>query len=442
MDVELQILKHLARDAHTTAPVVDEYCAEYKELFKEVRSYECFKYLHLGIISSIKRKSLPEIAKTVGMISGQSLHHFIANSPWSVDELKEKRLSRIRQALNGQAITVIIDETGDRKKGKKTDYVSRQYLGSIGKIDNGIVSVHAYGIYNNISFPLIFKIFKPRGTLKESDKYKTKIELAAEIITELMDFGWKIELVLSDSLYGESSQFIRTLDKYKLPDVVAIRSNHVVWMPSNQKVRANKWCKFERVFSNQKSETRYIREIIYGKKRAVTYWEVTTDPETMPENSTSFIMTNIQGNVKKFLGNLYGLRTWVEYGFRQCKQELGWTDYRFTSFKDIERWWEIIFDVYTLVSLNSQPLLSLNQQQTSKVEKKNRHQNDFSSHQLLCCGSGWKNTLNNLRLILQPILVMWLIFPWLEVFPNSKLLLGFNHIISLINQYQPFCYSS
>ncbi len=90
MDVELQILKHLARDAHSTAPVIDEYCSEYKDLFKEVRSYECFKYLHLGIISSIKRKSLPQIAKTVGMISAQSLHHFLANSPWSVDELKKK----------------------------------------------------------------------------------------------------------------------------------------------------------------------------------------------------------------------------------------------------------------------------------------------------------------------------------------------------------------
>ena len=332
---------------------------------------------------------------------------------------------------------MVIDETGDRKKGKKTDYVARQYLGSIGKIDNGIVSVNAYGIYKNITFPLTLKIFKPRETLKESDKYQTKIELAVEMITELIDFGWKIELVLADSLYGESSQFISTLEKYKLPYIVAIRSNHGVWMPSDQKVRANKWCKFERRFSNQKSEIRYIREIIYGKRIAVTYWEVTTDSETMPENSTSFIMTNIQGNVKKFLGNLYGLRTWVEYGFRQCKQELGWTDYRFTSFKDIEKWWEIIFSVYTMVSLNSQPLLSLNQQKTSKSERK-KNSVDLAVHQQWDCGSGWKNTLNNLRLILQPTLVMWLIFPWLEVFPNSKLRLGFNHLISLINQYQPF----
>jgi hypothetical protein len=157
----------------------------------------------------------------------------------------------------------------------------------------------------------------------------------------------------------------------------------------------------ERIFSNQKSENRYIREIIYGKKGAVTYWEVTTDPETMPENSTSFIMTNIQENVKKSLGNLYGLRTWVEYGFRQCKQELGWTDYRFTSFKDIKRWWEIIFSVSPMVSLNSQPFLSLNQQQTSKIEKK-KNSVDFSIHQQWDCGRGWKNTLNNLRLILQP----------------------------------------
>ena len=338
MDVELQILKHLARDAHSTAPVIDEYCAEYKELFKEVRNYECFKYLHLGIISSIKRKSLPEIAKTVGIVSAQSLHHFIANAPWSVQEVKEKRLRKILKALKGQAITVVIDETGDRKKGKKTDYVSRQYLGSVGKIDNGIVSVNAYGIYEHLTFPLIFKVFRPRETLKAEDKYKTKIELASEMISEIINYGFKVELVLSDSLSGESSQFLRALEKHQLPYVVAIRSNHSVLMPSSLRVRANKWCKFERIFSNQKTETRYIREIVYGKKRTVTYWEVTTDPETLPPNSTSLSMTNIQGNVKKFLGNLYGLRTWVEYGFRQCKQELGWTDYRFTSFQDIEKW--------------------------------------------------------------------------------------------------------
>lgn len=143
MDVELQILKHLPRDPHPTVSVIDEYCAEYKNLFKEVRNYECFKYLHLGIISPIQRKSLPGIASVVGLNSAQSLHHFIAKSPWSVDELKLNRLKKIKRALTGKAITVVIDEYCDRKKGKKTDYVARQYLGSVGKVDNGIVSVNA-----------------------------------------------------------------------------------------------------------------------------------------------------------------------------------------------------------------------------------------------------------------------------------------------------------
>jgi SRSO17 transposase len=438
MDVELQILKHLARDAHATVAIIDEYCAEYKELFKEVRNYECFKYLHLGIISTLKRKSLPEIAKVVSINSAQSLHHFLANSDWSVNQLKQRRLNKIKKILNGNAITVVIDETGDRKKGKKTDYVARQYLGSVGKIDNGIVSVNAYGVYSHITFPLSVKIFKPKGTLREEDKYKTKIELATEIITELVEEGFNIKLVLADSFYGESSQFIRKLGLYKLAYVVAIRSNHGVWLPANQSVRANKWCKFERRFSNQKSEIRYIREIVYGKKRAITYWEITTDPETLPENSTTFVMTNLQGNLKKTLGDLYGLRTWVEYGFRQCKQELGWTDYRLTNFQHIERWWEIIFCVYTMISLNTPAFLDLDKSRQIEMEVQKNSAVDFSNHQLWNHENGWKNTLNNLRLILQPLFLFGLISPWLDIFPNSDLFRGFNHLISLMNQFKPF----
>ncbi len=94
MEVELQVLKHLAREAHPTVAIIDEYCAEYKDLFKEVRNYECFKYLHLGIISPIKRKSLPEIAKVVSINSAQSLHHFIANKELVSREIKK---SEVRQ---------------------------------------------------------------------------------------------------------------------------------------------------------------------------------------------------------------------------------------------------------------------------------------------------------------------------------------------------------
>ena len=49
MDVELQILKHLKRDARPTVSIIDQYCSAYNDLFSEVRSYECFKYLHQGM---------------------------------------------------------------------------------------------------------------------------------------------------------------------------------------------------------------------------------------------------------------------------------------------------------------------------------------------------------------------------------------------------------
>ena len=283
-------------------------------------------------------------------------------------------------------------------------------------------------------------MFKPKGTLKEDDTYKTKIELASSIVTELIDLGFKIELVLADSLYGEASSFIRTLENHNLDWVVAIRSNHGVWLPSEQKVRANKWCKFRRTFSNQKSETRYIREIIYGKRNRRTYWELTTDPETMPENSTSFVMTNIQlsrSKMKKTLGNLYGLRIGREYGFRQCKQELGWTDYRFTNFQEINKWWEIIFSAYWMISVHSKVFGDLNLDRAlsdSNISDQESIAN-FALHQQWSDKEGWKSTLNNFRLIIQPTVLFWMIVPWLEVFPNRSLLLGFHQLIAVMNQF-------
>ena len=112
----------------------------------------------------------------------------------------------------------------------------------------------------------------------------------------------------------------------------------------------------------------------------------------MPKNSTTFVMTNLQGNLKKSLGDLYGLRTRVEYGFRQCKQELGWTDYRFTHFQHIERWWEMIFCVYTMISLNSPVFLGLNQSRQIETEVQENSDVDFSNHSQWNHEYGWKNT--------------------------------------------------
>ena len=113
------------------------------------------------------------------------------------------------------------------------------------------------------------------------------------------------------------------------------------------------------------------------------------------------------------------------------------TDYRLTNFEDINKWWEIIMSAYLMITLNTQVFLSLNisdsqdsQSATSTI--------DFSVHPQWNHQTAWKNVLNNFRLIIQPTLLLWLIFPWLEVFPNSSLLLGFHHLIEVMNQFKPF----
>ena len=78
------------------------------------------------------------------------------NPPWSVRALRQRRIELIFSLLGGRKLVLVIDETGDRKKGHTTDYVKRQYIGNLGKVENGIVSVDAYGMIDNIAFPLTF----------------------------------------------------------------------------------------------------------------------------------------------------------------------------------------------------------------------------------------------------------------------------------------------
>ena len=336
-----------AREAQKTVKLIDSYCENYKDLFVEVRSYEHFKHLQLGLISEIKRKSLPAIAKALGLENEQGLHHFLTDSPWSAKELEKRRLELILKILEGEEIEVIIDETGDKKAGETTDYVKRQYIGNLGKIEKGIVSVNAYGYYQGIVFPLKFKIFKPKGTLKKGDKYQTKPELGAIIIQELIEIGFKIKRILADSLYGESeSNFISILDELKIEYAVGIRGNHGVWLGPGEKIRTNNWRKFKHIRWDGKEETRYIREIIYGQRREIQYWEITIDKEKIPDNGTWLVMTKIPGINSKDVGGIYKIRAWEENGFKNSKNELGWADFRVTNYPQIQKWWELVMCAY------------------------------------------------------------------------------------------------
>jgi len=127
------------------------------------------------------------------------------------------------------------------------------------------------------------------------------------MIRYLHQVGFKFNLVLANSLYEEShSTFIRVLNEFQLKYAVAICSNHAVWLPQSQ--------------------------------------------------SEKIVMTKILGIKFQEVGNLYGLRNWIEYGLKPSENELGWADFRFTDYSQIQKWWELVMSAYLMFSLHSKAL--------------------------------------------------------------------------------------
>src|SRR5260370_12712375 len=254
------------RRATPTVAFIDQYCAHFRGLFHNVRHFDQFTAVHLGLLAETRRKSLPRLGKTVH-VDPQALHHFLAHADWSVETLRRQRLEVLRQALGTTPCILCLDETGDRKQGHTTDYAASQYIGNVHTLANDVVSVNAYGVLDTTTFPLLFRIYKPQTRLKPGDVYKTKPQLASEIVEELLALGFRFSVVLADSLYGESGPFIAALHRLGLQYVVAIRPTPGVWMLPGQPIRQTRWRPFERVFTDGSSEQRFLRETIFGRRQ-------------------------------------------------------------------------------------------------------------------------------------------------------------------------------
>jgi SRSO17 transposase len=90
---------------------------------------------------------------------------------------------------------------------------------------------------------------------------------------------------------------------------VAIRSHHAVWLLRGQRVRQTRWRPCERVFTAGSTERRFLRETVYGTRRAIRSYQITTDPQTLPPETTWDLMTNLPGKIQQTVGNTFGLRT-------------------------------------------------------------------------------------------------------------------------------------
>ena len=140
------------------------------------------------------------------------------------------------------------------------------------------------------------------------------------------------------------------------------------------------------------------------------------------------------------MGIQYTLRNWIEYGFKQVKNELGWHDYRLTDYNSIERWWELIFSVYLLVSFHADE--SRQQQQHHSNDSPSEDSQPaallllFNQHPHWELGIAWKSALNNLRLLLQPYWCWAWLEIWLQIFPVPRLKRGLHQLMDDMDAFR------
>ena len=172
------------------------------------------------------------------------IQHFISESPWDWRESFDSVANGISRAMvetGTGKIGLLIDESSHLKKGNKSVGVCRQYSGTIGKVDNCQVAVYGglstqnyYGLIDAALYlPSEWTEDKKRctkaGIPKAFQKYKTKPQLAIEIVKRQKESGIKFDFVGADGLYGNAPHFLNSLDQMDLLFVVEVHSNERVY---------------------------------------------------------------------------------------------------------------------------------------------------------------------------------------------------------------------
>jgi SRSO17 transposase len=104
----------------------------------------------------------------------QSLHHFVANAPWSDQALLERVRHFVLPVMkrNGSVVAWIVDDTGFVKKGTHSVGVVRQYCGQVGKQENCRVAVSLSVATEQASLPIAWRLYLPETWAKDRKRRK------------------------------------------------------------------------------------------------------------------------------------------------------------------------------------------------------------------------------------------------------------------------------
>ena len=265
----------------------------------------------------------------------------------------------------------MVDDTGDRKDGTATAHVARQYLGSVGKVDNGIVAVTSLWADERCYWPVHAVPYTPASRLAAGERdpgFRTKPRLAVELVQAARTAKIPFGAVVADCFYGDNPGFTDALTAAKVPFVLALKPHKGTWAPADQAhtpveaagelgwrspSRPGRWRRVTRRFRDGHAEAWWAADAQlggWGPDRRLRLVVATTDPAKLPGHSSWYLLTNLprprsrrgqQANLAEVV-RLYGLRNWVEQGYKQVKSELGWADFQVRSDRAIRRHWTLV----------------------------------------------------------------------------------------------------
>src|ERR1700730_1859057 len=165
----------------TPAPEpLEVYSKHCDELFDKSNQREEFRcYLEGLLLPTERHKTLTGLVNTEPLAGAQlpraqKLQWFLSESTWDERKVGARRLHLLRQDPSTAPTTqgvLVIDETGDRKDGHKTAHVGRQYLGNLGKIDNGVVSVTSLWADQQVYYPMEIEQYTPESYFAKGRNY-------------------------------------------------------------------------------------------------------------------------------------------------------------------------------------------------------------------------------------------------------------------------------
>lgn len=274
-------------------------------------------------------------------VTYHKLHHFLTSSPWSVEEINQRRLqvmASCRQTKIAAGFTLIVDDSGHRKSGTLTSGVGRQYIGEIGKTDNGIVMVTTH-LYDGVkSLPLDVELYQHASSLaqgKDDPEFVKKPDLAMNLIEKCLKRGHRPKIVLIDSGYGNNRHFVQQLEAKKLKYIVGVAKNRRIFLQSDS-VEAKVKARLDEVAKSLKPEA--FTELTLQLEKPRTVWVATFSAETIglegkrifaiamntptltEKTEVDYFMTNVshsQATAQWFV-QTYSQRNWVEVFYREA----------------------------------------------------------------------------------------------------------------------------